>query len=75
MYRSDAGELSHVCVDEILIVDGGSSDGTVTIAESAGARVIHERRRGYGRACAIGLAKTKGDIGIFYDSRDKHTNT
>ncbi len=38
----------------VLVVDGGSRDGTAAIAEAAGARVIDEPRRGYGRACLTG---------------------
>ncbi|MBI9046253.1 MAG: glycosyltransferase family 2 protein [Anaerolineaceae bacterium] len=53
---------------EILVVDGGSSDNTVQIAESAGVQVIHEPRRGYGRACAAGLFACNGDIVIFMDA-------
>ena len=36
--------------DEILLVDNGSSDRTAQVARTAGARVVHEVRRGYGRA-------------------------
>jgi glycosyltransferase involved in cell wall biosynthesis len=54
-------------VDEILVVDGGSTDHTVAIAQEAGARVIHEPRRGYGRACATGLAGAQGEIVVFVD--------
>jgi len=43
-------------VDEIIVVDGGSHDRTAAVAASAGARVIVENRRGYGRACATGVA-------------------
>jgi glycosyltransferase involved in cell wall biosynthesis len=53
---------------EILVVDGGSSDRTVAIAEASEARVIHEPRRGYGRACASGLAAANGQIVIFMDA-------
>lgn len=38
----------------VLVVDGGSLDDTPSIAANAGARVIHEPRRGYGRACRTG---------------------
>jgi glycosyltransferase involved in cell wall biosynthesis len=43
-------------VGEVIVVDGGSRDRTVERARAAGARVIVERRRGYGRALMSGLA-------------------
>jgi glycosyltransferase involved in cell wall biosynthesis len=55
-------------VDEIIVVDGGSSDCTVEIAQAHGARVIHEPRRGYGRACASGVAAAQSDIVLFLDA-------
>ena len=48
-------------VDEILVVDGGSSDDTVSIARAGGARVVHEPQRGYGRACATGVRAASAD--------------
>jgi glycosyltransferase involved in cell wall biosynthesis len=53
---------------EVLAVDGGSSDDTVAIAEAAGARVINEPRRGYGQACASGLAAALGEVIVFMDA-------
>ena len=47
---------------EILVVDGASTDGTAAIAEAEGARVIVERRRGYGRAYRTGFAAARGEI-------------
>ncbi|HXQ48219.1 MAG TPA: glycosyltransferase family 2 protein [Thermoplasmata archaeon] len=47
---------------EILVIDGASSDGTGAIAESKGARVIVERRKGYGRAYRTGLAAATGEV-------------
>ena len=41
-------------VDEIVVVDGGSTDRTAARAAAAGARVIVEPRPGYGRACLAG---------------------
>jgi hypothetical protein len=47
---------------EVLIVDGASPDGTGAIAESKGARVIVERRKGYGRAYQTGFAAASGEV-------------
>ena len=41
--------------DEIVVVDNGSTDRTTQVAHSAGARVILEPQRGYGRAYRAGL--------------------
>jgi glycosyltransferase involved in cell wall biosynthesis len=43
-------------IDEVIVVDGGSRDRTVAVAVAAGARVIVANKRGYGRACARGVA-------------------
>ena len=43
-------------VDEAIVVDGGSRDRTVERARAAGAKVVVEKRLGYGRACAAGVA-------------------
>jgi glycosyltransferase involved in cell wall biosynthesis len=53
---------------EVILVDGGSHDRTVAIAEDHGARVIHEPQPGYGRACAAGVAKARGEIVVFMDA-------
>ncbi len=42
-------------IEDVIVVDGGSGDCTVERAETAGARVIIERRPGYGRALMTGL--------------------
>ena len=55
-------------LSEIILVDGGSSDRTVEIANANGVRVIQESRRGYGRACAAGVAHAQGEIIIFMDA-------
>jgi glycosyltransferase involved in cell wall biosynthesis len=56
--------LLAVGVDEALVVDGGSSDGTPGIAAAAGARAIVESRSGYGRACAVGVVAAREDAAI-----------
>jgi dolichol-phosphate hexosyltransferase len=52
---------------QVLVIDGGSSDGTQDIAKAEGAEVIVEPRRGYGRAYKTGFARATGDIIITAD--------
>ncbi len=52
---------------DILVIDNGSTDDTAAEALAAGARVIHEARRGYGYACAAGVAAAGADIIIQLD--------
>jgi glycosyltransferase involved in cell wall biosynthesis len=54
-------------VDEVIVVDNNSTDGTAKIAQSMGARVISENLRGYGRAYKTGLLHARGDIVITLD--------
>lgn len=42
-------------VDEIVVVDNGSTDRTAEAATRSGATVLHEARRGYGYACLKGI--------------------
>ena len=51
-------------VDEVVVVDNGSTDATAARAHEAGARILSEPRRGYGRACAAGLAAARPDAEI-----------
>jgi glycosyltransferase involved in cell wall biosynthesis len=51
-------------VDEVIVVDSGSEDRTVARAHDAGARVIVEAQRGYGRACAAGVRAARDDCGV-----------
>lgn len=53
-------------VDEIVVVDGGSWDGTVEYAESQGYRVVHQKSRGITRAYQEALPHLKGDVVIAF---------
>lgn len=53
---------------EILIVDGISTDKTCDIAQAKGAKVIIEKRKGYGRAYKTGFQQLSGDIIVTGDA-------
>jgi glycosyltransferase involved in cell wall biosynthesis len=57
-------EIPRGLVREIIVVDGGSRDGTTAVAEAAGARVLVPQEGGYGRACAAGSAAASPECGI-----------
>jgi dolichol-phosphate hexosyltransferase len=54
-------------VDEVIVVDNNSTDRTADEARNFGARIIHEKVRGYGRAYKTGLMESKGDIIVTLD--------
>jgi glycosyltransferase involved in cell wall biosynthesis len=54
-------------VDELIVVDNGSTDHTAAIAREMGAHVITELHRGYGRAYKSGFSKATGDIIVTLD--------
>ena len=75
---NEADSIAHVInelpksVSEVIVVNNNSSDNTVKNAETAGATVITELRKGYGYACLKGLeyvaSKSKQpDIIVFID--------
>src|SRR2546428_5287097 len=53
---------------EVIVVDNGSTDGSPEAAAAAGARVVHERRRGYGAAYMAGFAAAGGDVIVMADA-------
>ncbi len=56
-------------VDDVIVADNGSTDGTGECAVQAGARVVRLSRRGYGRACLLGIqAAGPADILVFLDA-------
>src|SRR3954463_6512883 len=53
---------------EVIVADNGSTDGSPELAERAGARVVHEPRRGYGSAYLAGFAAARGDRIVMADA-------
>jgi glycosyltransferase involved in cell wall biosynthesis len=53
---------------EVIVVDNGSTDGSGDLARAAGARVVEERRRGYGSAYLAGLDAAAGDYIVMVDA-------
>lgn len=63
--RTDAGERA---IDDLVVCDNGSVDGTAERARAAGARVAVERTPGYGRACLTAIAALRPvDVVLFVD--------
>lgn len=52
--------------EEIVFVDGSSKDGTVEEAQKMGFLVIHQKSKGEGNACRVGVEGTKSDYILFF---------
>lgn len=48
--------------DEVLVADGGSTDGTQELVKSLGYQVVTQERKGFGAAIMSGIEQAKGDI-------------
>jgi len=63
-------------VDKVVVVDDGSTDATVEIAEALGALVVrHEENRGYGaalRTCFETARELDADMMVILDSDGQH---
>jgi glycosyltransferase involved in cell wall biosynthesis len=53
---------------EVIVADNGSEDGSAELAESAGAHVVREPRRGYGSAYLAGFAAARGEYIVMADA-------
>src|SRR6516165_9227092 len=58
--------------NEIIVVDGHSSDGSREIAESLGAKVVFDNKLGKGQALRVGARAAKGNILLFIDADQSH---
>jgi glycosyltransferase involved in cell wall biosynthesis len=62
--------IPRTLVDQIIVVDNGSTDGTAQAAQNAGALLVSQPTRGYGRACRAGVnvaLQARADIVVFID--------
>lgn len=57
---------------EVIVADNGSTDGSIAIAQSAGARVVHVEQRGYGSALKGGIQAARGVYVLMADSDDSY---
>ena len=60
---------------EVIVADNGSTDGSPELAERAGARVVHEPRKGYGSAYLAGFAAARGTYILMGDADDTYDFT
>jgi glycosyltransferase involved in cell wall biosynthesis len=60
-------EIPAGLIQQLIVVDNGSTDATAAVAAKAGAHVVVEPQRGYGFACAAGVRAATGDLIAFMD--------
>lgn len=59
-------------VGEVVVADNGSTDASVAIAHSMGARVVSQTEKGYGAALKAGIEGARGEIVVMGDADDSY---
>ena len=59
-------------VDELVIVDGGSTDGTIEEAKKMGLEVVVQKSKGHGAAITLGVEITKSDNIVIFGPDGNH---
>ncbi|MFQ5952910.1 MAG: glycosyltransferase family 2 protein [Candidatus Omnitrophota bacterium] len=73
--EEDIGNIIKKCQqysNDIVIVDGHSTDKTREIAESLDARVFLDNKKGKGDAIRVGISKARNDVLVFIDADGSH---
>jgi len=76
--RNEAGGIAQIIsavknfCDEVIVVDGHSTDDTHRIAEQHGAKVVLDGGKGKGDGIRTGIASAKADILVFIDADGSH---
>ena len=59
-------------VDEIILVDGGSTDGTIQEAEKYGLKILHQQKKGHGAGILEGIESTSSDFVVIWAPDGNH---
>ena len=59
-------------IDEILVIDGYSTDGTADLVKKLGYPVIFQEGKGFGRAITTGIKYAKGDVVVILNADNSH---
>ena len=70
--RAIMPKINRKWVDHIIIVDGGSTDGTVEESKKQGFQVIRQKRKGHGNAIITGVESTNSDYIVIFGPDGNH---
>jgi glycosyltransferase involved in cell wall biosynthesis len=68
----DVARAARACCDEVIVVDGASTDGSAERLRAEGFSVLTDHGRGKGDAVRLGLAAATGDVVVTMDADGSH---